>query len=226
MPNNHQSKGTCFFCNAEFSKKGMGGHLKTCKVRKESINTAKKNKKKERLYHLVAKDKYSHDYWLHLEMNGNAIFEDLDDYLRIIWLECCNHLSAFLEPGSINEEISMSEKIADIFYPKRKLIHIYDWGTSSETEIQCLGIREGAALTSHPIFLMARNAMPEQKCDTCGEAAAFFCWGCLVESGEWTALCKQHIQSHECMEEFEPGTIINSPRMGMCGYEGPATPPY
>ncbi|NDJ86430.1 MAG: hypothetical protein GYB66_11120 [Chloroflexi bacterium] len=35
------------------------------------------------------------DYWLYLELPARVSLVVLDDYLRIIWLECCNHLSAF-----------------------------------------------------------------------------------------------------------------------------------
>ena len=105
-------------------------------------------------------------------------------------------------------------------------MHIYDWGTSSETLIECVDVRQGLAMTKYPVFLMSRNAMPEEKCAECGNLATFFCWGCLTEENRWTALCETHAKSHECVEEYKPGTICNSPRMGMCGYSGPATPPY
>ena len=46
-------------------------------------------------YHLLVRDAYNRDFWLHLEMNGRSTLKDLDRYLRAIWLECCGHLSQF-----------------------------------------------------------------------------------------------------------------------------------
>ncbi|HEX7243833.1 MAG TPA: hypothetical protein VF263_26335, partial [Longimicrobiaceae bacterium] len=47
------------------------------------------------LVHLQVEDAWTGQYWLHLEMNGSAALDDLDDYLRVIWLECCGHMSRF-----------------------------------------------------------------------------------------------------------------------------------
>ena len=226
MARKTQSKGKCFFCEKEYTKSGMSKHLKACKARKDALDKAKGKKKEISLHHLVVTDAYSKDYWLHLEMNGDAVLEVLDRYLRAIWLECCGHLSDFLEPVGRGDELSMDEKIDDVFSPGRKLKHIYDWGTSSETMIECVDVRRGLPMTKHAIFLMSRNAMPEEKCAECDKPATLYCTGCLAEEGEWTPLCEKHAKSHECMEDYEPGTIYNSPRMGMCGYDGPAEPPY
>src|SRR5438045_3051287 len=45
--------------------------------------------------HLTVEDREIGAYWLHLEAGPTATLEDLDLYLRRIWLECCGHLSAF-----------------------------------------------------------------------------------------------------------------------------------
>ena len=39
-------------------------------------------------------------------------------------------------------------------------------------------------------------------------------------------LCKKHVKGHPHDAYGEPMPVVNSPRMGMCGYEGPAKPPY
>ena len=51
--------------------------------------------KKERIFHLLVEGKYLPMYWMHLEMPAKATLLDLDDFLRAIWVECCDHLSAF-----------------------------------------------------------------------------------------------------------------------------------
>jgi len=30
-----------------------------------------------------------------IEINANATLEKIDDFLRVLWLDCCGHLSAF-----------------------------------------------------------------------------------------------------------------------------------
>jgi hypothetical protein len=181
---------------------------------------------KQRLYHLQIQDAWSADFWLHLEMNGNASLKDLDCYLRAIWLECCGHLSQFSVGGRSGEEIPMSRRIERVFKPGVELTHIYDFGTSSETLVKAIDVREGRPLTRHPIYLMARNKMPEAVCAECGEPAGWLCMECLTEGDEWITLCEKHAQEHPHEDYGEPTRLVNSPRLGMCGYDGPAEPPY
>lgn len=39
-------------------------------------------------------------------------------------------------------------------------------------------------------------------------------------------LCDHHAQDHPHDNYGDPMPLVNSPRVGMCGYEGPAEPPY
>jgi hypothetical protein len=229
MAQRKQSQGKCVFCGREMTKSGLSRHLKTCPQRQEAIKVAESGKvagQKQRLYHLQVQDAFSPDFWLHLEMNGTASLKDLDRYLRAIWLECCGHLSQFSVGGWSGEEIPMSRKIERVFEPGVELTHIYDFGTSSETLVKAVDVREGKPLTSHPIYLMARNNMPEAVCAECGEPANRLCMECLIENGEWITLCEKHAAEHPHEDYGEPMLLVNSPRLGMCGYDGPAEPPY
>jgi len=161
-------------------------------------------------------------------MRGSAPLEKLDAYLRSIWLECCGHLSQFTVGGWGGHEVSKARKADDIFSKEAALLHLYDFGTTSETEIHVVGLRKGKVTTKHPIALMARNIMPERTCKECGEPATHLCMECLIEGdqdGEWY-LCKEHAEEHPHTNYGEPVALVNSPRLGMCGYEGPAEPPY
>lgn len=229
MSQRKQSQGECAFCGREMTKGGLSRHLKTCTQRQEAIKTAESREEasqKQRLYHLQIQDAGSPDFWLHLEMNGNTTLKDLDRYLRAIWLECCGHLSRFSVGGWSGEEISMIRKIERVFEPGLELTHIYDFGTSSETLIKAVDIREGKPLTGHPIYLMARNKMPEAVCAECGEPAGWLCMECLIEGGEGVTLCEKHAEEHPHEDYGEAIQLVNSPRLGMCGYDGPAEPPY
>ena len=207
---------------------GLGKHLQSCAQRQEAMATAggAKSGSELPLYHLLVHDAYDSDFWLHLEMNGRATLKDLDQYLRAIWLECCGHLSRFSVGGWDGKEIAKSRKIENIFASGVALTHIYDFGTSSETVIKTVSMREGKPLTRHPIYLMARNKLPEAVCAECGADAGWYCVDCLIEQGEWINLCAQHLADHDHDDYGGPVPLVNSPRLGMCGYDGPAEPPY
>jgi hypothetical protein len=99
-------------------------------------------------------------------------------------------------------------------------------GTSSETIVKLVGAREGKPLTTKPIVLMVRNQIPDDKCIECGATAAYLCAECLIEDEVWGTLCAEHAEDHSHQNYGEPFPLVNSPRLGMCGYSGPADPPY
>jgi hypothetical protein len=222
-----QSKGTCAYCSKEFSKAGMTKHLATCPQRQEAIAKAETKKgTSESLYHLRIQDAYQRGFWLDLEMRGTKTLKDLDDYLRAIWLECCGHMSEFFLGGAFAREVGMRRKISEVFQQGGEITHIYDFGTSSETVVKAVAVREGKPLTNKAIALMARNNMPDYVCIECGKPATHLCMECLIEEQTEGTLCDEHTTDHPHDNYGEPIALVNSPRMGMCGYDGPAEPPY
>ncbi len=183
-------------------------------------------RKKERLYHLRVQDAWRDDFWLDLEVRGSATLQHLDHYLRASWLECCEHLSQFSIGGWEGSEIPKKRRIDQVFAPGVELTHIYDFGTSSETLIKFVAVREGEPTTSRPIALMARNSPPEASCIECGQPATRLCIECVYEENKWGTLCDRHARTHPHDDYGEPFPLVNSPRLGMCGYDGPAEPPY
>ncbi len=227
MARRKQSRGKCAFCGREMTKGGLTRHLKTCPQRQEAMSAAGQGPGREgTLHHLQAQDAWWGDFWLHLEMRGSATLEDLDRYLRAIWLECCGHLSRFSIGGWAGDEIPMTRRADRVFAPGLVLTHIYDFGTSSETLIKVVDVRQGKPLTSHPIFLMARNDQPQLPCMECDQPASWLCFECMYELDEPGTLCDRHVKSHPHEDYGEPVPLVNSPRVGMCGYTGPAEPPY
>lgn len=205
----------------------MTRHLAACPKRKEVIAAAdQKRGRVENLYHLYVHDAWRGDFWLHLEMRGSAALDDLDDYLRAIWLECCGHLSRFSLRGWGSPDISMSRRADRIFKPGLSLRHQYDFGTTSETVIKVVSVRRGKPTTKHPIALMARNDPPQFECIECGQPATHLCMECVIEDDRPGWLCAEHVKTHPHDDYGAPMPIVNSPRLGMCGYEGPAEPPY
>jgi len=227
MAREKQSRGKCFYCGRELTRGGMTRHLSACSQRREAIGRAEQTSGEEQdLYHLRVQDGWWSIFWLHLEMPSSATLEDLDYYLREIWLECCGHMSRFSVGSWRGEEMPMETEIGQVFEPGVELTHIYDFGTSSETLVKSLGVRTGRPLTPYPIALMARNNMPEVKCVECSRLASCLCLECIYEYDEPGTLCDRHAAVHEHADYGDPVPLVNSPRVGMCGYTGPAEPPY
>lgn len=236
MARRQQTRGDCVFCGREMTRGGLVKHLKSCPKRLEAQATA--SGREQTLYHLLIQDAWGGYYWLHLEMRGDANLEALDEYLRAIWLECCDHLSAFRigpyrytqifeDAWMIGDEKPINVRVGRLFSPGMSIDYDYDFGTTSELTIKVVDERQGAPLSERPIFLMARNKMAPVACMECDQPAAYICIECMYEREDGACeLCEQHAEEHECSDYGEPMPLVNSPRVGMCGYWGPAEPPY
>lgn len=238
MSNSKQSTGACVYCGREMTRGGLARHLRACAQRQQAIAAANARRGSDQtLYHLQVQDAWSGAFWLHLEMRGNATLKDLDFYLREIWLECCGHLSAF-EIGPVSytqissygmdisygQEKSMNVRVHRLFRPGMEIPYEYDFGTTSELLIKVVDQRQGKPTTENPIVLMARNTFQSPKCGICENPGEWVCAECLWDNGAPDVFCAAHAETHEHEEMLMP--IVNSPRTGMCGYDGPAEPPY
>ncbi|HDQ06361.1 MAG TPA: hypothetical protein ENN36_06550 [Candidatus Bathyarchaeota archaeon] len=222
------STGKCCFCGGTFSKRTMGRHLNSCKQRKHLME--KMANGKTRILHLAVQGRYEPGYWMHLEVVADAKLKALDSFLRDVWLECCGHLSAFtIDDVRYNSDLdkdalfyssfkekSMNYKIGSVLRADMKFIHEYDFGTTTELALRVVSERTGKPV-SKPIHIMARNDPPKIACMVCGKDATQVCAQCIWDGKGW--LCDKCASDHECGEEmFLP--VVNSPRVGMCGYEG------
>lgn len=206
---------------------GMARHLASCEARRRIVAHPEVRDDSDSVqYHLQVQDAWRGDYWLHLEVNGSASLSHLDSYLRAIWLECCEHASQFSIGGWGGERLGMTRKIGQVFRLPVELTHIYDFGTESVTLIKAVGRRVGKPTGKRPIVLMARNSLPERVCQECGERASSLCIECAAEYNRSGLLCPVHVESHPHEDYGEPVPVVNSPRLGLCGYTGPAEPPY
>lgn len=222
-----QTKGACVYCGHETTRGHMARHLAACPARRKAAAIADAGQRPATTFvHLQVRDAPSGEYWLHLEVDGTATLKQIDGYLRAIWLECCNHLSRFSTGGWRGNEVGMARKAADVFAPGVELEHVYDFGTESVTHLKMVAARQGRRAGKHPITLLARNDPPAYECQECGAPAAFLCMECVYEDGARGMLCAKHGKDHPHEEYGGPTELVNSPRIGMCGYEGPAEPPY
>lgn len=216
------SAGKCELCGTTVTKRSMAKHLQTCLEQHEAKEAEKKPAEEVRLFHILVEG-YS-PYWLHIEARADTTLKKLDAFLRDIWLECCGHLSAFhtsgrsymyyaIELGDRN----MNAKLSTVLAPGVVMEHEYDFGSSTELRLKVLGERTGRA-TRRPVRLLARNDPPASVCQECGEPATQVCTQCLWDEAQgW--FCDKCSAEHACDEDmFLP--VVNSPRVGVCGYSG------
>ncbi len=225
------SKGTCSLCHGEFSKATMTKHLEACQRRahQAAAEAASRNPgRKTKKFHLLVEGRDLPMYWMHLEVSTGATLADLDQFLRESWLECCGHLSAF-EIGKQRylshtgmymdgepDEKSMRVRLDKVLSPGLKFFHEYDFGTTTELSVKVLA-EEAREAKGQPIQVQARNTPPLILCGVCGKPATEVCSQCVYDEQGW--LCEACAKAHECGEGILL-PVVNSPRVGMCGYTG------
>jgi hypothetical protein len=195
MPRRPENPGTCAYCGEIILRRSVSKHLEKCHKRQAALEVAAtSNRPVETLWYLRVQDAYLKDFWLDLEMVGSASLEKLDKYLRAIWLECCGHLSKFTIGGWGGMDVGKARKADSIFAPGLVLRHLYDFGTTSETDIKVMGVRVGQATSKHMIALLARNQMPEAVCQECDQKAKWLCVECMYEENKTGFLCDEHAE--------------------------------
>ncbi len=200
------SSGECYLCNQKFSKSDMVEHLNLC--------IPKENNAGKRAFHVMVDGLYQPEYWINIIISVDAKLNELDEFLRDLWLECCGHASEFTIMGegygSDNDIV-----LADLLSPGMELYHTYDFGSPTELRIKVISEIEWPD-DSEIIQILARNDAPTVFCD-CDKEATWICDVCSLDGGGW--LCDECAEEHECGEDMLL-PVVNSPRVGVCGYEG------
>ncbi len=209
-----QSEGKCIFCNEYFSQKEIGRHLATHMRKKEK---EEKGIKTNLFNHIVVEWEVM---FLHLLVRSTCEMEEIDNFLRIIWLECCGHSSGFhIKNGA---EIEMDDIVGNVLAPKIKIIHSYDYGTTTITFIRSIKVYD-LDFDDDDIILLSRNEPLKIMCSVCSKkVATTLCSVCLWKSDSYFCeICaNKHATTCGNFEEYARMNIVNSPRMGECGYEG------
>ncbi|MCF6186650.1 MAG: hypothetical protein L3J49_04135 [Desulfobulbaceae bacterium] len=188
----------------------------TACLKKHSPKT--KNSLHRKYCFLSVQAAYNPDYFLFLLVVQDATVEDLDDYLRKIWLECCGHMSSF-SYGKWGEELPLTTKIREICLRGESLTYMYDFGSTTELQVKIFREVASSIKISEDIILLTRNAEPLIPCDVCSKyPAKHICTECQW-NGDNGWLCEKCAKTHECGDErFLP--VVNSPRTGVCAYTG------
>lgn len=205
------SRGKCRLCNKEFSGKNIKKHI---------LKDIKNNKGTTESFLLKA---HAGPFWVYLSVPASKKLINIDRFLRNMWLECCGHLSTFTISGQkyyshdIDLEIgdkTMEVKLQSILAPGLKFNYEYDFGTPTELNIECIS---RIKTNENQIIILARNKLPEFRCEICNAEAEQVCVQCIWGGGGF--VCKKCSKKHKCEEpSFLP--IVNSPRFGMCGFTG------
>ncbi|WP_456428202.1 IS1096 element passenger TnpR family protein [Rhodocaloribacter sp.] len=226
--------GTCRLCGNVYDRRNLTRHLKTCIPKHlDRLQSSRKHARPAPAFHLFV-DGYG-PYFLHLMVSGKATLGDLDAFLRDIWLECCGHLSAFtieaeryssfpIDEGFFGlreRERDMDVRLADVLAPNLSFSHEYDFGSTTELELRVVSAYEHVS-PKEAIQILVRNEKPSIWCGACGKAeAVMICPLCAWDEESW--LCERCAPRHACGKEVLL-PVINSPRTGVCGYEGPLVP--
>jgi hypothetical protein len=247
--NNELTSAKCRLCDRTLGKRQMTNHLKACW---EHHTTAVPGQATPRWFHLVVEARYSPEYWMHLQAPANCTFGDLDSLLRAVWLECCDHLSAFEFPvrkrmprratpedfSAIFQELArraqrsrLDDDASDEALMGKPLgsklepgvVFSHQYDFGSTTKLALRVAGEHTApALPGGLKLLARNEPPAIPCSVCAKPATQLCRQC----GEQGAggLCEACAGEHDCGEEMLL-PLINSPRAGVCGYCGPSVEP-
>lgn len=145
------------------------------------------------------------------------------------------------EEGEQDSDVELGE----VLTVGKKFSYVYDFGSSTELDLRVVAEREGPLpplpdeVLEHEehdheegedaeeadeteevidIIVMARNEPPALTCRICGQPASSVISSSEYESPSEIALCENCAKNSEHADELLP--IVNSPRVGVCGYCG------
>ena len=217
-------RGTCKVCYRSIAYSRMGVHLKT-----HISNVGK-------LTHYVIRVSDRGVFWMFLQVPGNHTLKRIDTFLRDEWLECCGHLSQFDIGGEIydvhpsDEYIrykSMNYRIRDVLAEKMVFKHEYDLGTPTTLQLTVTAARVPPLVPAKEIAVLAIHDKVQFNCEVCGGEAAAVCAYCTIYA-DGSMMCDDCIRKHECMLEEDAYVLnlVQSPRVGMCGFESAPLAPH
>ncbi|MGH2480048.1 MAG: hypothetical protein ACRDHW_10375, partial [Ktedonobacteraceae bacterium] len=157
-----------------------------------------------------------------------------------------NYMATALQQGRLAEEIEdmeemeedeaeMDATLDEVLSVGETFSYIYDFGSSTNLSLRIVAEREGAIPThligegeeenteatedEHAdlaIIVMARNEPPKLLCHLCGQPATYV--AAEYDALDEACLCAEHARQQDDPDELLP--VVNSPRVGVCGYTG------
>lgn len=218
-----QSKGMCRACGYVGTKASMTKHQASCPERRAPEGSQRE------VYRLRVSG--GGPYWIDIEAAADATLNDIDTFLRGLWLECCGHLSQFTigpEPEWLDDDWNpfgapkkrgkraRPPQLRELLTVGQKFGYTYDMGSSTDLELT-VQAQETAQDSGPPVVLLARNLPPQYTCCKCDAPAR---WIHTWEYDEDTGWPPMYCARHGKTSRGEQLPLVNSPRTGVCGYEG------
>lgn len=157
---------------------GIAKHLQTCKKR---VDLCEKAEKTEKYFELLLYGAYNKYYWLIIQIKENATLDDLDRFIRDIWVECCGHLSAFEIDGvsyerEPDDDFGWGEPAKSTNHTLKQVLttgmifnYEYDFGSTTEIMVKVLD-HYSAQKQNEKVVILSRNNPPEFACSICGNS--------------------------------------------------------
>jgi len=244
-----KSEGKCLFCGKTFAKAGINRHLathlsekvETGKPGKSFLVKVETDKRWGSTPYFLSlwidgeakMDDFDHflrAIWLEccghlsafrnpkMRRSGVGMFDEMDAY-------------EYLEKGNVAKyekimeetsgQIPMSRKAKDALYKGLVLEYEYDFGSSTELTITVMDAYPIKA--DKEIVLLSRNEPLELMCTICGKVPATqICSVCMYDDDAMFCdkCAKKHAKECEDFADYASMPVVNSPRMGVCAYEG------
>jgi hypothetical protein len=213
--------GRCLICDETFTKRTIIKH----------IQKMHHQESEEERFIILIDTPYSSPYWFVVIADKCSKLQDIDSELRDIWVECCGHLSCFNILGreynttwegraiadidkTYSDTSSMNVMLHEVLEPGMKFSYEYDFGSTTELRLSVSGVIS-SCIGEGSVCIVAYNQKPEMVCDICGKSASFH----NVE--DESVICAECVDDPDNMvDESMLLPICNSPRTGVCGYEG------
>ncbi len=243
-----KAEGVCCFCNKTFTKAGINRHLsthlkemtKSQKAGRSFFVKVETNKYYGSTPYFLSLwidgeakmknfDDFLRDIWLECCGHMSAFRNPKNAQRGGLW--SLMEASDYLESGEIDKyeqlmeeasgEIPLSRKIKDALAKGLVLEYTYDFGSSTELTISVLD--EYPVKAENKIVLLSRNEPFLIVCSDCGKLPATqICIACMYEKdASFCDKCaSKHAEKCEDFADYSSMPIVNSPRMGVCAYEG------
>jgi hypothetical protein len=140
-----------------------------------------------------------------------------------------NMLATMVQLGGLSfvrdmpKEADMNVELGEVLKVGQKFSYTYDFGSSTNLTLRVIAEREGVEREdedSDTIQVMARNEQPVIPCRACGKPAIGIFMG--YGSPYYGAVCETCAKTDRGEYDDEMLPIVNSPRVGVCGYTGEA----
>ena len=201
--------GICNVCQETLFGNEARSHIARCVEARYGVRATRAALKGRRRTVHISVGSPERPHWMELGVRADTTLNELDRFLRSVWLECCGHLSHFdvggvvysmmvPRPGDDFDFLPMDEheeqwrhmgrSVGTVIRPATWFEHQFDYGTTTDLELRHAGEFEGLVQALSPsqpwhgrkIVVLARNH-PLQSCRLCGRPAQ---WRLVPETYE------------------------------------------